>query len=222
MLPLAAAIVSFVKNPSFVFFIYVGSPTACGLAAVVLFPDGYLLEELVVPGLAETADEGLAEVLVEGDAALAAFGDGTPADVPTVVVDGDELAEVVDTDGIEMAGDGLLPVDLAFAIGFLDGTEGHAVGAPMDVGALAVVDEGGAGLAGVVEGGDAFGFDDLYAFGGHIGLDVGKDALEDGDLFFEEGGAAVAFDAALAFAAGEVAVEAALGDIFGNNGVVYY
>ena len=65
------------------------------------------MAEFVVPLLAEAADEGGAEEDVQGHVHLLAFKDGIAADVPTVVVDAHKAAaELLHTDGIEVATDG--------------------------------------------------------------------------------------------------------------------
>ena len=69
--------------------------------------------ELVVPRLAEAADEGFAQELVEADAALCAEADGILADVPTMVVEAGEGAQLLLADGVEVAADGLLPKETA-------------------------------------------------------------------------------------------------------------
>ena len=160
--------------------------------------------------------------MIEGDAAFVAFFYGTAADVPAVIVDSGEFAVFVDADGVEVAGDGFDEVGLAVAVGLLDGAEGGAVGSPCHVGTFAVVDERGAGFGGVVEGGDALFSDGLQSFGGHVGLHLGQDALEDGYFLFEKGCAIVAFDAALSFALGKVAAEAAFGYVVGDDAFFYY
>ena len=66
------------------------------------------MAEFVVPFLAEAADEGRAEEDVQGHVHLLAFKDGIAADVPTVVVDAHKpTSELLHTDGIEVATDGL-------------------------------------------------------------------------------------------------------------------
>jgi len=182
----------------------------------------YGLEQFVVPFLPEAADEGFAEVLVERHPALVAFGHGAAAHVPAVVVDGGELAVVVDPDGVEVAGYGFEEVGFAVAAGLLDGAEGGAVVGPGHVGALAVVDQGGAGLGGIVEGGDSLPLYNGPSFGGHVGQHLGQDALEGVDFVVGEGCAIVAFDAALAFALGQVAAESAIGNVVRDYAFFYY
>lgn len=186
--------------------------------SLLVFVDGG--EEVGVPGLAEAADEGFFEVFVERDATCVAAFHGTAADVPLMVVDGCELAEDVHADGVEVAGDGLLPVYLSVSKGLFYGTVCSAVLAPGHVGAFAVVDEGGAGLGGVVEGRDAFSVHHVESFGGHVWFHLGEYFLKDGDLLFEERGAAVALDAAGSFALGEVAGEAFIDEVFSNDTVL--
>ena len=160
--------------------------------------------------------------MIEGDAAFVAFFYGTAADVPAMIVDSGEFAVFVDADGVEVAGDGFDKVGLTVAVCLLDGAEGGAVGSPCHVDTFAVVDERGAGLGGVVEGGDALFGDGLQTFGCHVGLHLGQDALEDGYFLFEKGCAIVAFDATLSFALGEVAAEAAFGYVVGDDAFFYY
>ena len=69
--------------------------------------------ELVVPRFAEATDEGFAQELVEADAALCAEADGILADVPTMVVEAGEGAQLLLADGVEVAADGLLPEEAA-------------------------------------------------------------------------------------------------------------
>ena len=71
------------------------------------------------------------------------------ADVPPVVVDGGELAVVVDAQGVEVARDGLGEVgtDKSFVRGFFDGAERSSVGGIGDVGADATSNKGGAEIA---------------------------------------------------------------------------
>ena len=52
--------------------------------------------QFLIPFLSEAADKRLAEVLVEWHTTFLAFGNGTAADVPTVIVDRLKLAVFVD------------------------------------------------------------------------------------------------------------------------------
>ena len=182
---------------------------------------GALVRQFVVPLLSEAADEGFAEILVEGHAAFLAFADGASAHVPAVVVDGLKLAIFVDAQGVEVAADGFGPVGFAVAVGLLDGAKGGAVVAPGHVGTLAVVDQGGARLGGIVEGGDPVAMNHFDAGLCHVRLYGGEYALEDGDFCFKERCPAVALHAALALALGEVAAETLVGDVFGDDAVLY-
>ena len=143
-----------------------------------------LLNQFIVPLLSETADKGLAEVLVQRHAAFPTLDHSTAAHIPAVVVDGLKLAIFVDAEGVEMATDRFLPVYLAVAVGLFYGTEGSAVLSPGHIGTFAVVDQGGAGLGGVVEGRDSVAMNYFDAGFGHVGLNGGEYALEDGDFFF--------------------------------------
>ena len=180
------------------------------------------IEQLVVPFLTKTADERFAEVLVERHPAFRPFGYSAAAHIPLVIVDGGELAVFVHTDGVEVTGDGFHEVGLAVAEGLLYGAQRNAVVAPGHVGAFAVVDKGCARLGCVVEGGDPLLGNGGTACLGHIGFDGREDALQDGDLLFEERGPVVAFDAALPFALGKVAAETALGYVVGDDAFFYY
>lgn len=74
-------------------------------SCVVLLGHG---AKLVIPLLAEAADERFAQELVEADAALCAEADGILADVPAMVVETGERTELLLADGIKVAADGLL------------------------------------------------------------------------------------------------------------------
>ena len=66
------------------------------------------LAEFVVPFLAKAADEGRAEEDVQGHVHFLALDDCILADVPAVIVDTHKAAaELLHTDGIEVATDGL-------------------------------------------------------------------------------------------------------------------
>lgn len=132
-------------------------------------------EEVVVPGLAETTDKRAFEVLVEGDTTGVAAFYGTTADVPLMVVDGYEGAVNVDTDGIEVAGDGFRKIYFSVAVGFFYCAVGCSVLTPGDVGTFLVVDEWGAGLRSVVESRDTFSVYHFDAFGCHVGFYLGED-----------------------------------------------
>ena len=58
-------------------------------------------------------------------------------------------------------------------------------------------------------------------FVGHIGEDIRKNMLQDGDFVWVDRGTAVAIDTALTFAVLKVAGEAAVGDVVGDDGVLY-
>lgn len=180
---------------------------------LVFFKDLYLFEQLVVPFLSKTADERLFEILIEGYAAFLAFGNGTTADVPLMVVDGNKLAKVVNTQRVEVAGDGFLPSDFAIAEGLFNGAIGCSVFAPRYIGTFAVVDQGSTWLLGIVEGRYAFFLHYGYAFGSHIGFYLRENLLENGNLLFKKGSSAVALYAAFSFTLGKVTTEASVDDI---------
>ncbi len=172
----------------------------------------HLLAELVIPLLAEPAYQGFFEVFVEWHAGFTAFAHRRAADVPLVVVERDELAVVVNPNGIEMARHRLHIICLAVAEGFLYGTEGFAV-LPHHVGTLAIVHQRGAWLAGVVVGRHSLRLHRLAAGFGHIGSHLVVDALQNRHLIFVKRRAGIAFHAALPFTLRQVAAKAAVGDI---------
>ena len=139
-----------------------------------------------------------------------------------MIVDSGEFAVFVDADWVEVAGDGFDEVGLAVAVGLLDGAEGGAVGSPCHVGFYGHIRLWRAKGGGVVEGGDTLFSDGLQSFGGHVGLHLGQDALEDGYFLFEKRCSIVSFDAALSFALGKVAAEAAFGYVVGDDAFFYY
>ena len=173
-----------------------------------------LFDQFVVPLLAKVADERLFEVLVERYAAFLAFCNGTATDIPAVVVDGLELAILVYSERVEVATDGFGPVNLAVVVGLLYGTICGAVVAPYHVGTLTVVNQRGAGLGSVIEGGDTLAVDDIKSLFSHIWLHPMENLFKDGYLRFEQGRTTVAFDATLSLALRQVATETLVGDVF--------
>lgn len=148
--------------------------------------------EFVVPCLAEATDEGFAQELVDADAALGAESDGILADVPAVIVEAGEWAELFLADRVEVAADGFLP-------------EQAAAGAAE--GAVAAADDARHQLALGVGIADALAVDDglrssrkLVPQGIELCFDVGH--FVEGD-----GGTGVAFLAATSVAAVDVAAE---------------
>ncbi len=162
--------------------------------------------ELVVPRFAEAADEGFAQELVEADAALCAEADGILADVPTMVVEAGERAQLLLADGVEVAADGLL-------------SEEAAAGA--SEGAVAAADDARHQLALGVGIADALAVDDglctsrkLVPQGIELCLDVGH--FVEGD-----GGTGIAFLAAASVAAVDVAAEALGEDVTVEDDVAH-
>lgn len=138
-----------------------------------------LVAEFFVPGLSETANEGLLQIAVEGDSFAPTLLDRAAADVPLVIVDGLELAIVLNPDGIEMARDGFLIVDFAVSPRLLYGTEGQAV---LDDGvcAFAALDKRRAGQTIDIDSGNALSLYDIDACCRHIWFHGGIDSLQYG------------------------------------------
>ena len=142
------------------------------------------------------------------------MAEGAAADIPTVVVDGGELAVVFDADGVEVAADGFVVL--------LQGTEGDAVGGECGVGACAVVDEWSAEVAVLVAYGYALPLNGGASFWSELGKHFGQHVFQLAHLAFHERRPAVALDAAGPAALPAVAAEAAVGDIVGDNAILYY
>ena len=182
------------------------------------FAGGYF--ELAVPFFAELADERFFEEAVEGRSCFAACEGGGLADVPPVVVDGAARGVLGDADGVELAGDGLGDVGFAFAPGFFDGAEAAAFGIAAGEDAVAPVDDGGDEVAVLVAVAYALAADDVSGFGGEVVPDGGEQGFELCGFAGFEGGACVAFDAALALACVEVAAELFFQEVEGDDGVL--
>ena len=109
------------------------------------------LGEFVVPGLAEAADERFFEELVGAQAEFAAEDFGATADFPPVEVDGGEVGVLLEADGVEVAGDGLVEVDTALAVGAFDGAVAHAARFEAGEHTVATIDDGGDEVALLVD-----------------------------------------------------------------------
>lgn len=76
--------------------------------------------QLLIPFLAETADEGGFEETIEGHVELSAEDYGVATDIPAVVVESHHaIRELLGADGVEGAGDGFGKCRLTLAAGFL-------------------------------------------------------------------------------------------------------
>ena len=78
---------------------------------------------LVPPCLSEASDEGFFEKLIDGELEFLAEVASGLADVPFVDIHRGDAAHFGETDGIEGAGDGLLPMETTATIGGVDGAE---------------------------------------------------------------------------------------------------
>ena len=176
---------------------------------------GYLFEQFVVPCLSEASHKRLTKILVQRF--TVGMVGGTATDVPLMIVDGDELAIVVESEGVEMTRDGFHEIGLAVTPGLLDGTVGGTVGAPSDKGTLTIVDQRGRDAKAVFADSDTLLFNCCKPFFSHVGFDLGKDAFEIGHFLLFEGGTSVTFDTALSLAFGQRAAEATVDDVFGDD-----
>ncbi len=111
----------FLKNVAFYrfFMLYEGS-----LVQITCFLEFFGCQiALVPPSLSETSDEGFFEKLIDGQLKFLAEVAGWLADVPFVDIDGRDATHFGETDRVEGARNGLLPMETSAAVGGVDGTE---------------------------------------------------------------------------------------------------
>lgn len=168
--------------------------------------------------MSEASDEGLLEKLIDGQLKFLAEVAGGLADVPLVDIHRGDATHFGETDGIEGAGDGLLPMETTATIGGVDGTEGTSSFIFHEHAVLAVDDLG-----------DEFpilvGIDDavclylLLGFGREVVVDGLVGFLEEFHLFHRDGCTGIAFDAAGTVAFFQVAAEEYFEEVERDEGV---
>ena len=173
---------------------------------------------LIPPCLSEASDEGFFEELIDGHLELLTQVTGGLADVPFVDIDGGNSTHFRETDGIEGAGDGLLPMETSATIGGVDGAE-SASSFIFHEHAVLAVDDLGDEFPILVGIDDAFRFYLLLGFGREVVVEGLVGFLEEFHLFHRDGRTGIAFDATGTVAFFQVAAEEYFEEVERDEGV---
>ena len=165
------------------------------------------LYQLIVPFLAETSDERSFEKLVEADAFFPSQHFGSLADFPLVVVDGSERWIFGKPYRIEVAGDGLVEIRPAFAVGFFDGAIAHSTFAVAGKHTVFTVDDGCYQVAFFVNVSDTPFFNLLFSLRQEVIPYHRQNLFQLLVFFFCDRRAGITFDAAFSETFVEIAAE---------------
>lgn len=159
---------------------------------LMVFQSAVDLLQFEVEGLPIFSDQGLLEKAENGQSQFDPLVASRIADVPLIVVQGIHLdgVQAVDADGVEVAGNRLLEVDLAVPPGLLNATKGHF---PFKNGIgtfLAAPEWGFIGTFFSLPG--PLGLDRLPGSLGEIRRNFGIDVLQDAAFFLFQGSAGIA------------------------------
>ncbi len=172
--------------------------------------------QLVVPFLSETADERFAQELIDTDALRTSEYLGTLADFPAVVVDGGERGVFLNPQWVEMAGDGFVEINLAFAESLLESAEAHAIGAVAGEHTVLALDNLSDEVALDVAVGHAFLFNSLFGSGEKIVPYLREHTLDLLFLLIRDRSTGIALDATFTEAFFEVAAKEAFNHVEGD------
>ena len=156
--------------------------------------------------------------MIDGELEFLAEVAGGLADVPFVDIDGGNSTHFRETDGIEGAGDGLLPMETTATIGGVDGAE-SASSFIFHEHAVLTVDDLGDEFPVLVGIDDAFCLYLLLGFGREVVVDGLVGFLKQFHLFHRNWSTSIAFDAAGTVAFFQVAAEEYFEEVERDEGV---
>ena len=178
-------------------------------------------QEFVVPLLSETLDERLLQEFVYADTLATALYHCVTTDVPLVEIDRYKVAHLTQTRRIEVAADGLAPVEASFVEGLLYEAEGATFAVACGKNTIFAVDDGGYKVAVGVAVDNALLGNNGTRLARHFTLDKRESLFEFLDLVECHGSSCVALDTANTFAVRGVAAEILCKNIERDDCIAY-